>query len=264
MNFNLIKIAIRYLLYYLKAIDEHSLHSPYIYEFYSNVIKPDFDHPLFVQIEKARQDLLTNHKEIMVNDFGAGTYTNNSKTRKISDISKHSLSPARQSRLLYRIIRYINPNHIIELGTSLGINTLYLSAANNVPVYTFEGCDHILDIAQSNFKKFPSLYTHIHPQLGNINQTLTRHLQQVKSVDFAYIDANHKYESTIFYFNQLAEKAHAQSIIIVDDIHWSAEMEKAWKEIKSDLRVSLSLDLFFMGILIFKPLYIKQDYILEF
>ena len=49
------------------------------------------------------------------------------------------------------------------------------------------------------------------------------------------------------------KKAHQEwfdkeTILIFDDIHWSAEMEKAWAEIKANPSVTLTIDLFFIGL----------------
>ena len=66
------------------------------------------------------------------------------------------------------------------------------------------------------------------------------------------MDGNHRYTPTMQYFNLLLAKSDEQSIFIFDDIHWSSEMEKAWEEIKADVRVSLTIDLFYIGIVFLK------------
>jgi hypothetical protein len=50
------------------------------------------------------------------------------------------------------------------------------------------------------------------------------------------------------YFEQLIQKTNDDSLLIFDDIHWSEEMEMAWEEIKKDDRVTLTIDLFFIGL----------------
>jgi hypothetical protein len=42
-------------------------------------------------------------------------------------------------------------------------------------------------------------------------------------------------------------------VIIFDDIHWSSEMELAWEKIKKHPRVTLTIDLFFLGYVFFRP-----------
>ena len=55
------------------------------------------------------------------------------------------------------------------------------------------------------------------------------------------------------------------SILIFDDIHWSQEMETAWEEIKKDESISLTIDLFFIGIVFFrKEQLVKQDFTIHY
>ena len=53
-------------------------------------------------------------------------------------------------------------------------------------------------------------------------------------------------------------------MIVLGDIHWSAEMEQAWKQIQAHPRVQLTLDLFDVGLVFFNEQPQKQHFILEF
>ena len=264
MNSRLFRIAYKYIIYYLRAIDEYSLHSPYIYNLYCQVIKPDYKEPFHYEIEKTRHQLYQDEQVIHIEDHGAGSIVSHSKDRKIKDIAKKSLSPAKQSRLLSRLIKHFNPENIIELGTSLGINTLYLTNATRGKVYTFEGCRETIKNAQKVFEQYPEIAEQIKIIPGSIDHTLPSFLSELDRIDLAFIDANHQYEPTIRYFEWFVSKIHEKSLIILDDIHLTDDMEAAWEKIKNHPMVTLSLDLFDIGILIFKPLYIKQHYILEY
>jgi hypothetical protein len=77
-------------------------------------------------------------------------------------------------------------------------------------------------------------------------------LQEMGKVDVAVMDGNHRYDPTIRYFNEISPFLHDDSVVILDDIHWSAEMEKAWNEISSIPKVTLSLDFFHFGVLFFR------------
>jgi hypothetical protein len=54
------------------------------------------------------------------------------------------------------------------------------------------------------------------------------------------------------YFKLLLSKVNEQSILIFDDIYWSSEMEQAWDEIKKHEAVTLTIDLFNIGIVFFR------------
>jgi hypothetical protein len=55
------------------------------------------------------------------------------------------------------------------------------------------------------------------------------------------------------------------SVMVFDDIHWSADMEEAWEQIRGDKRVMLSIDLFFLGLIFFNPAFkVKQHFTIRF
>ena len=99
--------------------------------------------------------------------------------------------------------------------------------------------------------------------VGNIDKTLTQKLKEISSLDFVFFDANHRYEPTIRYFEQCLEKAHNGSCFVFDDIYWSDEMKQAWQYIKTHSSVSVSLDLFWVGIVFFNQNQAKQDFVLK-
>ncbi|MCW3106757.1 MAG: class SAM-dependent methyltransferase, partial [Segetibacter sp.] len=87
---------------------------------------------------------------------------------------------------------------------------------------------------------------------GNFDNTLQPELNKISQVDFAFIDGNHRKEPTIRYFEQLLTKATEYSVFIFDDIHWSEGMEEAWKYIQKHPSVTLTIDLFFIGLVFFR------------
>ena len=100
---------------------------------------------------------------------------------------------------------------------------------------------------------------------GNFDNTLSSVVHGLSSVDFAFIDGNHRKEPTERYFKELLAKTNNNSILVFDDIHWSSEMEAAWETIKKDAAVTCSIDLFFIGIVFFrKEFKEKQHFVIRF
>jgi predicted O-methyltransferase YrrM len=147
------------------------------------------------------------------------------------------------------------------LGTSLGINTLYLSAGAGTKVTTFEGALSIAGIARKVFQGFPS--HDITLKTGDISKTLPDFLQASARVDFAFMDANHRYAPTLQYAGWLLERIHHKSIIVVDDIHYNEEMDRAWEALKKHPLVCASADLYRCGMLFFDPSLDKQHVVLQ-
>ena len=259
-------LAVKYLRYLFTAANGkgHGVHSPFVFEFITRVLNDNRRFYAFDGIEKIRTQLLSNHTLVEIQDFGAGSRVAKNNTRKISAIAKGSLKPAKYSQLLFRMIDYYGPTQIIELGTSLGITTAYLASANpDAKVTTFEGSSAIAQIARQNHQLLG--LTNIDLIEGNFDQQLPQWLAQNKSVDFAFIDGNHALKPTMAYFESLLEVVHDHTILVFDDIHWSEEMEAAWAQISAHPRVTLTIDLFFIGLVFFRKEFAqKQEVSIQF
>jgi predicted O-methyltransferase YrrM len=251
--------VIKFFWHWLTAVNEHSLHSPFIYDLYTKTIKASFGSEDFNAIEGIRQELISSKEKIEVSQLGATSKVNNLDIRPVSAIAKKGLSEQHFNQLLYGLIRNYDCRNIVELGTSFGINTLYLATNPNVDVVTFEGCKNTASIATSNFKSLG--YNNIELIEGNIDNTLSEYINHSSNeIDLAFMDANHKYEPTMKYFELLLTRIDEKSIIIIDDIYWSKGMTKAWAEIKNHPRVSITVDLFNAGIVFFKPELTKEHF----
>ena len=94
---------------------------------------------------------------------------------------------------------------------------------------------------------------------GHFDEQLEAVLKETSKIDMAFIDGNHRLEPTLRYFEMLKPTLQNESVLIFDDIYWSPEMKKAWEIIKEDAKVTLSIDLFRMGLVFFKKeIKIKQ------
>ena len=253
----------KYITYWLDAVDEHSLHAPFLYNFYKNVFCNDPIDKDHQRIESLREILKKDAELINLQDLGAGSFQFQKSSRKISDIARTSLSPAKYCRLYQRIANYLECTNILEIGTSLGISTMYLSLASNARnVVSIEGSGTIAQIATKNFE---SLYfENIQVVVDSADDCLKPVLKDLNSVDLVFIDANHTFESTMRYVNWCMEFCHENSVVIIDDIYWSPEMSKAWKCIRNNPKPTLTLDIYKAGIVLFKPGIQKENYVLRF
>ncbi|GAB4133622.1 MAG: class I SAM-dependent methyltransferase [Raineya sp.] len=250
--------------YFWEAKDEHSIHSPFVFEFYTRVIKnKKYEYYAYEEIEKLRKLLLNNQEVIYIEDFGAGSKVCPTSKRSIQQIAKTATKPAKIGQMLFRMTNYFQPKYVFDLGTCLGITTAYLAAPlPNSDFYTFEGAKSLGQIAQKHFKML-----HL-PQIklieGNIDLTLPKALGQIPQLDFVFVDANHRFEPTYRYFEWMLAKSHEDTVMIFDDIYWSEEMQKAWEKIYQHPQVTISIDLFDVGIVFFRKKQPKQHFILKF
>ena len=258
-----LQFTIRYITYLFTAKGKYATQAPFLYELMTKVLNTKTDDDKCYGIEAIRKKLCRSEKEIQITDFGAGSSINKSTKRKVKDIANNSAKNPKFGKLLYRIIRFYKPKNIIELGTSLGISTSYLAKADpNANVFTFEGCPATAAIAQENFDIQNIKNTSI--TLGDFNLTLADKLKEVLSIDLAFIDGNHQEKPTIDYFKQCLKYANNNTIFIFDDIHWSQGMENAWKYIKEHKKTTLTIDLFFIGIVFFRSELSKENFTIRF
>jgi predicted O-methyltransferase YrrM len=243
----------------LNTVDEHSIHSPFFFDFYQRVILDRTPAPGTDKIEEIRNRLLKNEMEVDYQDLGSSSKHFTSQKRKLSDIAATSLMPTKWAQLLYRIALFSEATKIVELGTSMGLTSLYLSRIQKAKVFTFEGNPAMINVALTHFEFFG--VKNIQLIEGNIDTTLSDHLQNPSKIHFAFVDANHRYQPTLTYFDLLAKRMADKGIMVIDDIHGSPEMEKAWSELRQHELVYGSVDLFRMGILFFDLSLNKPHYI---
>lgn len=264
--YNHFTLGIKFLKYYLAAANSkgHGTHSPFIFDFITKVLNDRKRYADYARVEQLRHDLLKNPSVLDIKDMGAGSGADHTNQRSVASIAKHAAKPKKYGQLLYRMIKHYQPHTILELGTSLGITTSYLAtAAPAARIVTMEGAESILAVAKNNFEKLQ--LRNIETVEGNFDQQLPSLAGRLPVIDFAFIDGNHRLEPTYRYFQQVLEKSHDQSILVFDDIHWSGEMEDAWSVIRAHEAVSCTIDLFFIGIVFFRPEFKeKQHFTIRF
>lgn len=248
----------QFLIFLAKLIFLPKKQSPFFADFQSKVLQNKSNYP---KIENCRQTLLRNNKYIEFQDFGAGSKSSKQQTnyRKIADIAKYSAINPKNGQMLNQLVVFTKAKIILELGTSLGIATSYL-AINNLysTVYTIEACSNVLQIAKYNFSELGlSNIVAINGQFDNVLPNL---ITQIQRIDMVYIDGNHTYEATRRYFEWIVPYLSDNAAVVFDDIHWSVEMTRAWNEIIKDERVTLSVDLFFQGIIFLNPMQKRANF----
>ncbi|HEX8428269.1 MAG TPA: class I SAM-dependent methyltransferase [Hymenobacter sp.] len=253
-----------YVRYFFRSGNAHGLHSPFVFQLYNHVVQHNGEFAAFESIEARRHELLQSQQLIEIRDFGAGSHTSTGSQRRVGRIARTAAKPPRLAQLLFRLVNHFRPRTILELGTSLGLTTAYLAAADSGSrVLTFEGCPSTARIARETFQ---TLHLHnVELIEGNLDETLAPTLASLSApLDFAFFDGNHRYEPTLRYFNLCAAHRTERSVFVLDDIHWSGEMERAWNTIQQHPEVRLTIDLFFVGLVFFRRNQPRQHFRLRF
>ncbi|MBO9595939.1 MAG: class I SAM-dependent methyltransferase [Niabella sp.] len=252
--------ASKYFKYYIHASNSkgHGMHSPFVFEFITKVMNDFTRYPDYERVEALRKRLRNDPSVLTVQDLGAGSAKTSASTRKVASIAKNAAKPAKYGQLMYRMIRHYGARRILELGTSLGITTSYLAAANpEARVVTLEGASAVAQKARENIAALG--LNNIELVEGNFDDTLPAVLNDLGKVDFVFIDGNHRQEPTERYFRQLLPYIHEETLLVFDDIHWSKEMETAWHNIVAQDPVTCDIDLFYIGILSFRKAFKEKQ-----
>jgi predicted O-methyltransferase YrrM len=231
-----------------KPASGYGIHSPFVFRFATEVVLPVKERKIMLpEIEKLRKQLSTDNRNIFVEDLGTGKSGN----RKVKNILSRSSSSDKVCRLLFQIAKEFKPVSIIELGTNLGLSAASMALANSeMQVVTIEGSQALAQLATENFEKI--VLKNISIITGEFEVQLAQAVQLIKKPFIAFIDGNHSYSATIQYFNEIAKITDNESLIIIDDIHKSEEMQKAWEEICRFQNVTTTIDLFQLGIVTFR------------
>jgi predicted O-methyltransferase YrrM len=261
------KLAQKYIRYYLGASNGkgHGIHSPFVFDLVVNVLNDRRKFDAYEKVETLRHELLKDRSLLEVEDFGAGSVKSGCrKHRSVRSLAGNAAKPPKLAQLIYRLVQHYSPDTIIELGTSLGLTTSYMAlAAPATRIITVEGAPGVADVARRNFRQLG--LGHIEQITGNFDGKLPQLLAQGLKPDMVFIDGNHRKQPTLDYFNMLLPALQQESFLIFDDIHWSAEMEEAWQAIKSHPAVMLTVDLFFLGLVFFRPEFkVPQHFTIRF
>jgi predicted O-methyltransferase YrrM len=246
-----LQLSLRWLRYAWRARTIYDIHSPFVADLVQTVVEDERHFYAFSEVEALREQLLQSQTLLEMGEHGAGSKVNPRPSRTIADLARYSAVPPEVGRQLFRLAHFCKPQTMIELGTSLGISTLYLaSGALYAQVHTLEGSPAVAAKARQHFQILKR--TNIQLYEGAFATTLPQILQNLTKLDFLFLDGDHREGASWAYFEQCLARTHEGSVFVIADIHWSAAMQRAWRRMQAHPRVTLSVDLFHLGLLFFR------------
>lgn len=245
-----------YLNYVFKAKGRHGTHSPFVYQLIDQAILPGRKKRL-KKIEQLRSSLKSDKTVLSFNDLKNGTELQ----RSISYIAKTSSSSAKFSSFLLQLANQLNTRNILETGTSLGLNTLYLAQSKAKEIHTIEGNRAIAEIAKKNFADFSCEKIRLHQE---VLEDAFEHLVKNYQPEMIFLDADHRSRIIRYCLEVVTPYLEKIKVIIIHDIYWSRDMSKGWSEIKKSEKFPLTIDLFEAGLIFPNFDGEKQHFILKF
>ena len=264
-----------YLKFLWHSKNEHAVHSPFVFNLLTKCFYDKKSKPEYVILRAYKKSLLANNNTIEVTDFGAGSKVFKSNTRKIVSIAKTAGISRKRAELLFRITNYFQPDpsdskqtkqSILEIGTSLGLATSALSLGSQsvgikAKITTLEGCPETARQAQLQFKKFN--FNTICSEITEFRAYLQNCTLNTEHFSLIYFDGNHSEKATLDYFDLLLPTITNETVWIIDDIHWSPDMKKAWEIIKNHPKVTVTIDTFQWGLVFFRHEQPKEHFVIR-
>ncbi|MGQ1890355.1 O-methyltransferase [Thermophagus sp. OGC60D27] len=253
-----------YLKYLLKSRHRkgYGIHSPFVFYLVRELFGEEHPFYAFKKIDAAKRMLLKNNMTIGPETLGAPSVTGD-KRQKVKHFVKQGSLPAKYGELIFRLVNYFGAKNILELGTGTGLSTLWLALPDSrARVTTIEGSRQLSDFARRLFELVE--VNNVRIINDAFNRVLPSLLDTTDHLDFVFFDGDHRREATLHYFELCLKKAHNDTVFVFDDIHWSPDMEAAWETILQHPSITVSMDLYRIGIIFFRKECTRQHYVVRF
>ena len=217
-----------WLKYMMQRKSEYKIHSPFVYDFMRKVL----------------------------NDSGSNRdYETIYRIARLLDKKRINYNLRKQSRLLYRLVRYFEPESVVSFGRLSALNTTALALGNMQTKVYLEESDDFLETLNS---------------MGVVNVNLiqpsefdSEHFKRLNT-GFVFFSRDSFEEDTWDYLADCLNHKTVDSVFVFEGIHHTKDMEEAWEEIKANEDVSVTFDLYCIGMVFFREGIEKQDFVLKY
>ncbi len=227
--------------HFFKAQKRHGVHSPLVYQ----LMDRDLVAPLPKELSKIashRQVMMQSQETWLPCDYGAGSRT---ATSTLGEAVAKASSHEKKGSFLFRWVQRFRPQHILELGTHIGIGTAYLLEGNReASIHSIEGDPFLHQKAAQWLTPYGDRVT-LH--CGSFDEQLQKVMVKQKW-DLVVIDGHHEGQALLRYFSMILPHLSQDAWVIMDDIHWSPDMTYAWKQIVSNANHMLTMDFLQWGV----------------
>jgi len=242
--------------FYFDTVTKYQLHSPFVFDLTMAMLEDERSFYAFDDVELLRQAALGSEIVLQFADYGSGGDPAQPapppRPVALSQITRRASSSKGQGQALFRLANWAQPKTVLELGTSVGISTLYMAlAAPQAQVLSLEGSEDCAAVARTHFEMLRTWRAEV--LTGPFEQTLAPALARLRSLDLVFFDGNHRHEPTVRYFEQCLPYTHANTVLVFDDMHSSPDMSAAWQHVCQHPQVTLTVDFFDLSLAFLNP-----------
>ena len=218
------------------------VHSPFVFNLITKVIEEKCSYYSFYDIELLRKQLLFREGEINYPD---------------------RQNKGKRKTLLFRLTNYFKSKNILQIGTTMGLSTLYLTSyATGLKCIALENVPEFATTARQAFAKEGR--NPVDLRIGNYKDLLPQALNDINSLDFVFFNTLYEQHNNLWLFNECMKYAHNDTVFVFEGIKASRKMRELWEEICACPEVTVTLDLYSLGIVLFNKKLHKRDYIVYF
>lgn len=241
----------RWLIFYRRATTLRKISHPFVYRLGEALLEDRRWFYAFSDAAGLRDYIAQNHQLIPQSEFGAGSQVLKPGEIKVSELGSSAAVDARNGQLLFKLVNFLQPKILLEMGTSLGVSSVYQAAAAQEGRFlTIEGSPAIAQLAKKHLEGLK--YKNIETFHGSFDEQLPKILPTLPHLDYVYLDGDHRLEPTLRYFEYCLPYLRKTSAFVVADIYWSSEMMQAWQKLRAHPKVTASVDFYDFGVLLFR------------
>jgi predicted O-methyltransferase YrrM len=234
----------------------YGIHSPFVYSIATKVIAERCPFYCFGEIEQLRDKFLA--------DATRAPHSSSSRRKRLNTIARivaHEGIRPRKGELLFRLVNYLKPATVLQVGSTVGFSTLYLSSYR--PDVKCVSIEKHAEYAAISSRVYAGVRNSIEHHVGEYELLLPAVLDKIGEVDFVFFNTWRETNNR-WLFNSCLSYKGKHSVFVFEGISRNRDMRKFWKYICSHPDVSTTLDLFTMGIVFFDPNLSKRNYSIFF
>ena len=232
----------------------HGIHSPFLFYLITEVIENKERLPQFKSFK------LLKKKTLDLIDFSL-----DSSAKKIYDqfdirytkpkkLYKKIELPEKYRQIVFHLIREFKPSSIIHYGPTLGVNPAILASVNlDIRVYQVNN-DPFCELVSKRLLNDSAI--------ANIQFTPENSVPEINS-EFILLNCFNNSDLSQSLIQNFINQPSDDGVLIIRGIHESNEMESIWQNTIANQNIRVSLDLFEIGILLFRKGLQKENFILK-